>query len=633
MGGKIKIMVVEDTYIVAKDIQDSLQELNYVVDHITDSGTEAINLAEKYNPDIILMDIKLKGAMDGIEAATIIKDQYNIPVIYLTAYADEYTLQRAKRTEPSGYIIKPYKREEIHSAIEMALYKRKMENYLKQREEFLSTTLKSISDAVITTDKSARITFINPIAEELSGWNQEDLLGNHISQLYRSTDEKNNKITENPVLLVLSNGEKKTIDDHVFMTKQNKPIVISSDISPIKNNKGEIIGTVITVRDNTEKQKIQKELIKAQKLASLSHIAGNIGHEFNNLLTVIIGNIELIKHTGTLDKTCAIDIEEAEIAARKAKDLAKQLLNFARKGDMEKHPVDLEKMLKDVVNSVMQTSVTRYELSLPADLWRVNADESQLSQVFFNVIKKTFSMFRESGKIAVIAQNEELKVQGNLPIDPGKYVKITIKEYGTSIPKEQLDQLFDPFFTAENDPSGIELAIAYSIVKKHGGYITADSRFEEGTSFYVYLPAITEVKIEQKKAPVKMYKGKRRVLIMDDQELVRIIAGKMLNHFGFDVEFARHGKEAIEVYSRELNANNPFSVVLMDLTVEYGMGAKETIPKLKEIDSDVKAIVSSGYLNDPIFFNYATYGFKGVIKKPYDLVELNKTVRDIINEE
>ena len=216
MGGKVKIMVVEDTYIVAKDLKDSLRELGYSVTEITDSGKEAIQFAEKNKPDIILMDIKLKGGMDGIEAATIIKDHYNIPIIYLTAYADEYTLQRAKRTEPSGYIIKPYKKEELHSAIEMALYKQKMENYLRQREEFLSTTLKSMSDAVITTDKAARITFINPIAEVLTGWGQEEALGKHINDVYRIIDEKDGGQVENPVLNILTQGEKKNNRETCF---------------------------------------------------------------------------------------------------------------------------------------------------------------------------------------------------------------------------------------------------------------------------------------------------------------------------------------------------------------------------------------------------------------------------------
>jgi nitrogen-specific signal transduction histidine kinase/ActR/RegA family two-component response regulator len=417
------------------------------------------------------------------------------------------------------------------------------------------------------------------------------------------------------------------------MTKQNRKISVASDISPIKDDKGKIIGSAIILRDNTEKKRIQGELVKAQKLASLSHIAGSIGHEFNNLLTVIIGNIELMKKTGSLDEVCTEDIEEAEVAARKAKGLARQLLYFSQKGEMVQYPVNMAKLLRDVVNSIMGSSGKQYELTVQDNLWQVNADESQLSQVFFNVIKKTFSMIDENGKIAVIARNKEIKSQGSLPIDPGKYVNIIVKEYGKSIPKDQLDGLFDPYFSVEKEPGGIELAIAYSIIKKHNGYITAESVADEGTSFYVYLPALIVVEEKPRTQPAKVYKGKRRVLVMDDQELVRIIAGKILNHFGFEVEFARHGDEAIEMYIGAYNSGNPFSCVLLDLTVEYGKGAKETIVKLREFDPGVKTIVSSGYLNDPIFFNYTNYGFKGVIKKPYDLVELNKTVREVISRE
>jgi two-component system cell cycle sensor histidine kinase/response regulator CckA len=629
MGGRARILVVEDTYLVAKNLQESLHAMGYSVTDIVESGKDAIERVRQNLPDLILMDIRLKGNMDGIEAASIIHDTYNIPIIYVTAYADEYTLMRAKRTEPSGYIIKPFKNKELHSTIEMALYKQKMETFIKDREEFLATTLKSISDAVITTDLKGFITFLNPFAENLTGWSQDEALGKHVDLVFTLYDEKSDTKNINPVQETLKNGTTILLENLLLQSKKIKRENILSSTSPIRDDKGSIIGAVVILRDMTEEKRLQKELMKTQRLESLAELAGSIGHEFNNLLTVILGNIELVKQAGGVKKEFIEGIEEAEIAAKKAKGLSTQLLTFSKRGEPVKQAIDIKKVINDVVDSTLRNVPAEYEIEFPKDLWKIEANEALISQALDRMMKKALSLFTRGGKILVSADNIIIDEKTLIPLDPGIYIKIEIREYDVLMPGEQLENMFNPCFSIENRTDGIDIATAYSIVKNHGGTIIAESGKDDGTVFFIYLPALKEVAHSDKKSIKQQHTGKK-VLVMDDHELVRIIAGKILNHLGFEVEFARHGNEAVTLYREAKENGNPFHLVILDLTINYGLGAKDTIQKLLEVDPHVKAVVSSGYSNDPIIQNYQLYGFCGVITKPYEIEDFNSIVQKLI---
>jgi two-component system cell cycle sensor histidine kinase/response regulator CckA len=630
MGGRARIMVVEDSYLVAKDLQESLHEMGYSVTDIVESGKDAIDRALQNKPDLILMDIRLKGNMDGIEAAAIIHDTCNIPIIYVTAYADEYTLMRAKRTEPSGYIIKPFKKKELHSTIEMALYKQKMESFLKDREELLATTLKSISDAVITTDLKGFITFLNPFAENLTGWNQDEALGKHIDLVFTLFDEKRGEQRNiNTVQETLKEGTTIVLENLLLQSKEIKRENILSSTSPIRDDKGSIIGAVVILRDMTEEKRLQKELMKTQRLESLAELAGSIGHEFNNLLTVILGNIELLKQAGGVKKEFIEGIGEAEIAAKKAKGLSTQLLTFSKRGEPVKQALDIKKVINNVIDSTVQNIPAEYECKFSDELWQIEANEALISEALERMMKKAVSLFTRGGKILVSADNVVIDEKTLIPLNPGIYVKVEIRENNVLMPGEQLENMFNPCFSIDNRTDGLDMAAAYSIVKSHGGTIIAKSGKDDGTVFFIYLPALKEVKPPDKSSMQQKSSGKK-VLVMDDHELVRIIAGKILNHIGFEVEFARHGEEAVTMYREALEKGNPFHLVILDLTINFGLGAKDTIQKLLEIDPHVKAVVSSGYSNDPIIHNYHVYGFCGVITKPYEIEDFNRVVRKLV---
>ncbi len=634
MGLKHKVMIVEDNYVVSRDIQEMLHELGYGVSSMTDTGTEAVQLAGKSHPDIILMDIKLKGNMDGIEASKLIHEYYNIPVIYITGYADDYTLQRAKTTEPSGYILKPIKKEDLHTTIEMALYKHKVEGFLRGREELLASTLKSISDGVVTTNEKGFITFMNPIAESILGCSQEEVLGKSFDSAVNVREVTTEKEVETPVKKVIHEKKKTEYENHRLIFRNNPGISISMAISPVTDDKGKISGTIVIIKDVTKQRRLQDELLKAQRLESLASLADTIGHEFNNLLTVIMGNIELIKQGGNIKGDALTDIEEAELAAQKAKDLAKKLLSFSKLGECVKKLVSVGPIIRSTVQSITSTTQIHCDVSVPNYLWQSEIDETQISHVLYSVIRKAYQLSEKHGIVRVSAENVPVEDSSDLPVEPGNYVKIEVREFDTPIPSQEIRTVFDLKLTANGTPENeVELATSYSIVKNHGGYISVDSAANEGTIFSIYFPAKEPKPAEeQKPAQPKKQAGKRRVLVMDDQQLVRIIAGKILNHFGFEVEFARHGGEAVEKYRAAIDSANPFDCVILDLTVEFGMGGKEAIKKILELDPNVRAIVSTGYTNDPIKYNYGAYGFKGYIMKPYEFSEINKVVREVMNE-
>ena len=628
-----QVLVVEDEGIVAKDIQNTLKKLGYAVPAIASSGEEAIKKATETLPDLVLMDIVLEGYMDGVEAAEQIRDRFDIPVVYLTAYADNKTLQRAKITEPYGYILKPFSERELHTAIEIALYKHQMERKLRDSEQWLATTLKSIGDAVIATDAGGFVTFMNPVAEALTGWNQEDAAGKPLKKVFNIINEETGKQAEDPATRVFREGVVVGLANHtVLIAKDGTKYPIDDSGAPIRDDKGNIMGVVLVFRDITEKRNMEEALLKADALESLGILAGGIAHDFNNILMAIMGNITLAKMYAKPGDKIFERLKEAENASLRAKDLTQQLLTFSRGGAPIKKTVFISKLLEDTVAFVLSGSNVRCEFSISGDLWPVEVDEGQISQVINNLIINADHAMPRGGIIKVSAENTAVDVEQGLPLKEGNYIKISIEDQGIGIPEEHLQKIFDPYFTSKQKGSGLGLATAYSIVKRHDGYVQVESELGVGTTFNIYLPASSEEILMEKELRERIHAGKGKILVMDDEEIIRDVTGEMIEVLGYEVEFAKDGAEAIELYKKAKESAQPFEAIIMDLTIPGGMGGKETIQELIEIDPEIRAIVSSGYSNDPIMADYRKYGFCGVIAKPYKIKELGEILYKVITE-
>lgn len=390
-------------------------------------------------------------------------------------------------------------------------------------------------------------------------------------------------------------------------------------------------------KEMSEREKIEGELIKAQKLESLGVLAGGIAHDFNNLLTGILGNIDLALHEMSDKETLSQLLREAEHASIRASDLTRQLLTFSKGGGPLKKPLILTDIIRESVSFALSGSNITAEYILSDKLWPILADEGQMNQVIYNLILNAREAMLEGGIVKVNAENLYKNSIANLSLKEDKYVKISVEDSGTGIPEENLTKIFDPYYsTKKMGPQkgmGLGLAICYSIIKNHDGLITVDSTIGVGTVFQVYLPA-SQATIAPGKIPEEIiYEGKGTILFMDDEEIVRNTAGKMLTNLGYVVSFAKDGTEAVEMYKKALELSQPFDAVIADLTVPGNMGGKEAVEKILKIDPSAKAIVSSGYSDNPIMTNFMEYGFSGVISKPFKITEFSKVLHQVIGRQ
>jgi len=377
----------------------------------------------------------------------------------------------------------------------------------------------------------------------------------------------------------------------------------------------------------------EEERLKIAKLESVGVLAGGIAHDFNNILTGIMGNISLARRgleSGEIAKA-SNRLVEAEKASLRAKDLTQQLLTFSSGGTPIKITTSIIGILEDSISLALRGSDVRCELSLPDDVWPVEADEGQIGQVISNLVLNADQAMPEGGTLNIGVRNTIIGKRTTLPLARGNYVQITIEDHGVGIPEEHLLRIFDPYFTTKQKGSGLGLSTVHSIIKKHGGHITIESKLGVGTTLQVYLPASMEpIPAVEEVAAEACVAGAGRVLVMDDEEVVRDLLRSELTGIGYEVELASVGAETIKKYANAKETGQPFAAVILDLTVPGGMGGKETIKKLLEIDPDVKAIVSSGYSTDPIMTDFVKYGFKGVVVKPYRTSELEQVLHKVI---
>lgn len=383
-------------------------------------------------------------------------------------------------------------------------------------------------------------------------------------------------------------------------------------------------------RDITEQHRMRENALKAQKLESLGLLASGIAHDFNNILTSVLGNINLAKMNATPGDKVYERLLEAERATRRAEGLTQQLLTFSKGGAPVKKVGPIVALLKECAEFSLPGSNVRVEFSIPDDLWPVEVDEGQISQVMNNLIINADQAMPDGGMVRLTAENVMVGLEGGLALAPGKYVKVSVSDCGIGIHPQHIPRIFDPYFTTKQKGSGLGLATSYSIVQAHRGLITVESALSVGTTFHIFVPASEQGITEQPLSEPPRFEAKGRVMIVDDEEMIRSVAQEMLEHLGYEVEGARDGSEAIKLYRKSMEANKPFAAVVMDLTIPGGMGGKETINELVRIDPSVKAIVSSGYSNDPIMAQFQSYGFKGVVRKPYDMEELTRVLGRLI---
>jgi len=385
-------------------------------------------------------------------------------------------------------------------------------------------------------------------------------------------------------------------------------------------------------KEEEERRKMESKMRDAQRLESLGVMAGGIAHDFNNLLTPILANISIAKTYGKLDDEIADLLTDAEKASLRAKGLAQQLLTFARGGEPIRRTIHISGLLRETARLALSGSSARCEFSLPEDLWLVDADEAQLGQVIQNVVLNADQAMAEGGIIKIYGKNVILKDSPYVTAEDDRCVRISIEDHGCGIPEKQVSKVFDPFFTTKEKGRGMGLTTTYSIVKRHGGHIHVSSMVGVGTRLDIYLPASQNTSASEGTKRLNLVRGEGRLLLIDDEDIVRRSAKETMERLGYEVELAGEGGEGIELYKKAKDSGQPFSAVVMDLTIPGGMGGKRAIQKLIEMDPQAKVIVSSGYSNDPVMSNFRDYGFSGVLRKPYNIEQLGEVLHKVIAE-
>ncbi len=385
------------------------------------------------------------------------------------------------------------------------------------------------------------------------------------------------------------------------------------------------------IRDITDRKKMGEERLKVQKLESIGVLAGGIAHDFNNLLTGILGHIDLAMRNLDPDDKIHGWLDNAKKASVRAQDLTQQLLTFSKGGKPVKQLVPIAPLLKESTSFVLSGSNVRYDYQLPENLWSIEADKGQISQVIQNITINGAQAMPAGGTITVRAENVTVDAGELPPLHKGKYVKIEFIDAGTGIDKKYIEKIFDPYFTTKEDGNGLGLTICHSIISKHNGRLVVESELGTGTTFTIYIPARKEESPHESAAdrPTEI-PGTGRILVMDDEDQLREIVAEMLKYLGYKADLAADGAEAVALYIKAKEAGEPYDAVIIDLTIPGGMGGKEAIEKLRQYDPQVKAIVSSGYSNDPIMAEYRKYGFSGVAAKPFEITDLGKILHDIL---
>ncbi len=506
----------------------------------------------------------------------------------------------------------------------------KVEATLKEREGLYRTLVENINLGITLIDKDYNILMTNPAQGRLFGKNYKETIGKKCFTEF--SKNKKTACSNCPGIESMRTG-KICITEKDAVRDDGSIIQIKVRTFPLLNNSKSPVGFIEVIEDLSDYKMMEEELIKSRKLESIGILAGGIAHDFNNLLTAVIGNLSLAKMNLKIDDPLYQQLSETENAAYKAKDLTQQLLTFSKGGAPIKKTTTISELIVDSTNFILHGTNIISKFNIRKDLWAIDADEGQISQVIYNLVTNSKEAMPDGGLLTVTAENIK-DAHLSIPIlKEGDYIKITVRDTGNGILPANIPKIFDPYFTTKGNGSGLGLATAYSIISKHGGYITAGSEKGNGSVFYIYLPVSDKEISANNGVSEKFHRGSGRIMVMDDDGSIRKVVKHMLTKLGYDVIAVKSGEEAIGKYRESLINKETIDIVILDLTVPGGMGGLDTIVELKKLNPHVKAIVSSGYSNDPVMSEYGKYGFCGVAPKPYRFEELSIILRKLLDME
>jgi two-component system cell cycle sensor histidine kinase/response regulator CckA len=504
--GTQTILVVEDERVVARDLQVMLQRLGYAVPTIAGTGADAIAKAAAIQPDLLLMDVRLRGVMDGIDAAERIHAQLDIPVVYLTAFVDDATRQRARQTAPYGYLVKPFDERTVQITIEMALERHTRDRQCRTREQRLATTLASIGDAVIATDADGRITFANLTAEQLLRRAQAELIGALVADVVVLCDTRTHAPIEHPVMAALRRAPGHLPDETLLAVHDGTAVIVEGSVAPISNPERSIQGAVMVFQERSERQPAEaaqrahdRQAIEDQQTQRLRVLSGGIAHDFNNLLTVVLGHAELARFDIPDEHPTQESLARIAHAAQRAADLTCQLRAYAGDAPILLEPLDINVLVRQAVASlsIAPLNPDGIRAQLAPDLPLVEADAMQIHRVMQHLLINAAEAIGEaSGIITITTEHRQLTSAAlatavvGADRRPGWYVALEVADTGGGMDEATLARIFDPFFSTKFIGRGLGLPAVLGIVRQHGGALTVQSAPGQGATFTIFLTGV-----------------------------------------------------------------------------------------------------------------------------------------------
>ncbi len=639
MHAPIRILIVEDEAILAEDLRESLERQSYRVIDVVDNAAAALAVVQAQQPDLTMMDIHLAGEDDGISVAAQIREQFDIPIIFLTAHSDHATLDRAKQTSPYGYLVKPFEEQELRAAIETAIYRHQSDAQLRNMERWLRTTLHSIGDGVLTVDLDRRVTFINPIAESITGWSRQDAIGSSYTRIFALRDPQEQLVAD-PIARVLDAGDTLHFDtDHQIDTRNGERRRIDDSIAPIRDATGTITGAIIIFRDATERWQLEqvrlreeRRMQEAQRLESLGVLAAGIAHDFNNLLAIIMGHSELVADSSNLQADQVDSIHEVRNAARRASHLCDQMLSYADAKSIELKPLHVH----TIIDQTSKLLPSRLPFGIQVRLHHqtsetcIHGHPGRLQQLFSNIVHNAVEAMEEQPGHLTITTSYCPRLPAGLRIpppddaDPAHWLQVSFQDEGPGMEPATIERMFNPFFSTKFTGRGLGLSIAFNVIRQHHGALGVCSSPGQGTRMDVYLPLCAQPTPASPTAPA--IPGWRpedpgRILIIDDEDNVRRVLSAHLRHFGYTTVDTAHGGEAVSL----LQSHPDITAVFLDLTMPDISGV-EVLQLIRADYPQLPVVFVSGFSQDAIAGVLDTDTHTSFLQKPFTRAELTSAL-------
>lgn len=658
----IRVLVVDDRAANRLSINALLAESEVEIVEAS-SGEEALELTEDGDFALILLDVRLPG-IDGLSTAERLRTNSmtrHVPIIFLTAFEGmKDQVRRAYALGAVDFLTKPIvpemllakmsvfidlfrKREELRYQQELLRESQSREHERHLREETArweaeqlkrdvahqtklaeergrqAVILDCIKEAVIAIDRERRVSLLNNAAERLLGLSLTAVQGAQVDDVLSLYDAESNARVQ----------PEDVVGDVLVRLEDGTEHVLSDSAGPLVDANGESQGSVFVYRDVTVQRRMEREIQNRQRVESLGVLAGGIAHDFNNMLGMILASTTMLSARVGIDSKSAKLIAGIEETCENATALTRQLLTFSKGGAPTKKLCDPQPLIRDSVELALKGGRTKCEFSFETPTWPAELDAGQVTQVLSNLILNAREASLDQGAICVTGRNVRLE-GSKIDLPDGPYVEITVRDQGPGISPTELGRIFEPYFSTKENHHGLGLASAYSIVRRHGGLLFVDSTVSDGASFVAYFPAQPDSSPQASEATSEDYSSNGRVLIMDDEPRLRELLRDCLLALHCRVEVAEHGDAALRIYERAMKDDDPFDVVVLDLTIRGGLGGAETVKAMRALSPGVLAIACSGYANDPIMCDHENYGFAAAIEKPFRFAVLARAVRSLI---